>query len=88
MTNRDLTTTNNGLQRALRPCRSTAKSPTAFAANGRRALRRYPICRRSARKYLIRAIDAIRHSPKAAPFLAQLEIANGDLSNYMTKRRT
>jgi len=34
VTNRDLTATNNGSERALRPCASIARSPTAFEANG------------------------------------------------------
>ena len=34
VTNRELPTTNNGSERALRPARYSAKSPTAFVQSG------------------------------------------------------
>src|SRR5208283_4203598 len=65
------------------PARSTAKSPTAFAANG--APRSTPISDPSSKP---RGEDRSEPSTpsaspsRAAPCLAQLENVNGDLSNY------
>src|SRR5271157_4683618 len=66
------------------PARSTAKSPTAFAANG--APRSTPISDPSSKPHGEDRSEPSTPSAspsKAAPSLAQLENANGDLSNYL-----
>src|SRR5271157_4294927 len=65
------------------PARSTAKSPTAFAANG--APRSTPISDPSSKPHGENRSEPSTPSAspsEAAPSLAQLENANGDLSNY------
>src|SRR5271166_1730985 len=66
------------------PARSTAKSPTAFAANG--APRSTPISDPSSKPHGEDRSEPSTPSPspsRAAPCLAQLENVNGDLSNYL-----
>src|SRR5208282_5806379 len=66
------------------PARSTAKSPTAFAANG--APRSTPISDPSSKPHGEDRSEPSTPSAspsKAAPSLAQLENANADLSNYL-----
>src|SRR5208337_3879906 len=65
------------------PARSTAKSPTAFAANG--APRSTPISDPSSKPHGEDRSEPSTPSAspsRAAPCLAQLENVNGDLSNY------
>src|SRR5271166_489039 len=65
------------------PARSTAKSPTAFAANG--APRSTPISDPSSKPHGEDRSEPSTPSASpssAAPCLAQLENVNGDLSNY------
>src|SRR5271165_6999553 len=66
------------------PARSTAKSPTAFAANG--APRSTPISDPSSKPHGEDRSEPSTPSAsplRAAPCLAQLENVNGDLSNYL-----
>src|SRR5271165_5854097 len=68
------------------PARSTAKSPTAFAANG--APRSTPISDPSSKPHGEDRSEPSTPSAspsRAAPCLAQLENVNGDLSNYSTR---
>ena len=68
------------------PARSTAKSPTAFAANG--APRSTPISDPSSKPHGEDRSEPSTQSAspsKAAPCLAQLENVNGDLSNYLCR---
>src|SRR5271157_5163300 len=70
------------------PARSTAKSPTAFAANG--APRSTPISDPSSKPHGEDRSEPSTPSAspsKAAPSLAPLENANGDLSNYHPRGR-
>src|SRR5271165_1174853 len=70
------------------PARSTAKSPTAFAANG--APRSTPISDPSSKPHGEDRSEPSTPSAspsRAAPCLAQLENVNGDLSNYIRKPR-
>src|SRR5208337_572136 len=65
------------------PARSTAKSPTAFAANG--APRSTPISDPSSKPHGEDRSEPSTPSAspsRAAPCLARLENVNGDLSNY------
>src|SRR5271165_1501488 len=67
------------------PARSTAKSPTAFAANG--APRSTPISDPSSKPHGEDRSEPSTPSASpssAAPCLAQLENVNGDLSNYLS----
>ena len=83
VTNRDLTATNNGSERALRPCAVYRKITNGFRSQW--APRSTPISDPSSKPHGEDRSEPSTPSAspsKAAPSLAQLENANADLSNY------
>ena len=86
VTNRDVAPTNNGSERALRPCAVYRKITNGFRSEWGATL--YADIRsvvETARRRMIHAIDAIRFTLQGMPLATPRDLQSRDVSNYQRR---